>query len=1738
MSGSIRFRSTLLPALILILSIPQSFAQTKIGHLPAYFEPNRGQAAQNVRYLFHDANLSGELLPDGVSLALPAPGKKALQVRMRLLGESHDTAIEGQKILGSHTNYLIGSDPSHWLRSVPNYAKVRYAGIYPGIDLVFYGNGHALEHDFEVQPGSNPRQIAFRFQGARKLTVAADGSLLIRVAGGEIRFTRPVAYQSFGGARRPVHARFLLRHDGTVGFRVGSYDAAHELVIDPAISFATYLDTVTDADWVSAIAVDSSGNTYITGITFNPAFPVTSGSFGQNCPACANNQASIFVTKLNAAGTAQVYSTYLGGSSYSQSYGLAVDSNGNAIVTGYTQAADFPVKNPAATVTASNGADFAFISSLSADGSSLNYSSLLGGGSSSSDAVAVDTQGNAYITGTTDSPDYPVTSGALDALTPQYPEEDVFVSKFLPAGTLGYSAIVGNAAPQSGGGGSVGPSAIAVDSQGSAYITGGAGTIWPTTGSAYATQLAGAPFRAVFVTKLKADGSGMAYSTFVGAGYASSIALDSSQNAYITGQYDGTSFPVTSNAYMTKSVACCGFFSKISSDGSQLLYSSFFGETNYYATVDPNAITLDAQGNIWLAGYTNDPTFPMVNPVEPNMPAKLSTGAVFTSFLSEFDPTASQLKFSSYIGDASNTGVKIAMDQTGKMHVAGTTGGFIYTTDGAFIATVPPAANLQFIYPFTETIDPGPASSAVCLGALTEYGLSYGNQLPQTTASKTVQVKNCGTAALTINSISSSDASFTIPQGNNNCTGSIDTGSSCSFAVQFEPSAAQSYSGVITIASNAATPTAAVPVSGTGAEPVASFGSGGIYPSVTFAPLLVGQTSPVTYVQFFNNGTVPLTINLSQDTISGDFALVSGGSCTATLSAHGQCTFAVTFTPTAAGTRTGFLSVSSNDPVHPIVSTVLTGTAYSSYPVPTITALQNPSYPINSGTKPIPVSVEGTGFFPASVVSVNGVAQTTTYQNDTLLSFNLDPSVLNAMGSIPVTVQNPTPGGGASAPYPLIAYISIPITASALTADPVGGLLYAAIPPSASQNPNTVIPITPSTGTMGTPVPVASNPRALAVSDDGTELYVASDGVLQRFNPKTMTLEKSFNLPVDPQWGQTYVTEMHVVPGSPQSIVVHLSATANSSPDGLALYNDSGLVNWLQTVGGSGSPTLDVDSFTFTSPSTIYYLQPPNMASFFEEMQVSASGLTYVGAGTTSNSTPAVSGSVVRSDGTLLYTNNGQVWNPSSQQLLGTYLETNTGSPIFYAPSVIPEKSSGHTYFLDTDSQYFEYQAVNIDAYSQASLGFLGSVPFLGIYPPDVTDLVRWGNNGFAFRSTDTTSSQPSANQIVIVTSSLVNGSASGAPLPAISSVSPSNVYSGGAAFTLQVNGNGFTNASAVVVNGTPLTTSYSSSSSLSAQVPASYLYQWGQLNVQVVTPAPGGGTSNYATVSISPGIGLTPATLVFGNLTTGTSSTAQTANLVNQTTSPLAITSIAAGGDFTETNDCGSSLAAQSSCTINVVLKPTTTGMITGTLTVADSAPSAAQTVNLEGYGLAPYTVAAASGGSLSATVASGSTATYNLQLSGNAGFSGSVNLSCSGAPQYATCSVSPSSLTLTSGSSGTFTVSVSTETTTSAALTTHSRFELAGFGLLALLLIPLARSRRRATHMWLVIAILAAVCLGFGVTACGGGGAGGSSGGGGGGGGSTSQTHTTPKGTYTLTITASSSTATAKQKLTLVVN
>jgi Bacterial Ig-like domain (group 3) len=1454
-----------LPAIILICSTysSPSFAASPVTtRLPIVFEPNRGQAPAETRYVLRGGALEGEFQNDGVRLRLSSGKKATQQVKMRLVGSREETAITGDGTLQGHTNYLVGNDPEQWLRGLPNYSEVRYSQIYPGTNLLFYGNGGSLEHDFEVLPGADPRRIAFQLDGAERVTLDEKGNLKIKLAGGTVTFGRPNAYQTAAGIRRHVDAAFLVGHDGTIRFRLGKYNPAEKLVIDPVLSFSTYLSPLaSDAD---VIATDAGGNTYITGYGAL-GYPVTPGAFS-GCTTCTANETVTFVSKLSPDGSNLIYSTVLGGNNFAQPTAMAVDGNGNVLVAGFTGATDFPTKNPQ-PIAPPNNAYLGFLVSLSPDGSSLNYGTMLGSPPSVSpaattyaSAVTFDAAGNAYVTGETGDGFF-TTAGALNQAVPPNGSRntfDIYLAKFSPAGALVYSAVLGTADPQNGGGGPIGASAIAVDAAGDAFVTGQAGTLWPISSNAYLKQIAGPmPYATPFVMKVAPDAKSVLYSTFLDYAYeATGIAVLPTGEVFVTGDGVGATYPTTANAYEQNAGGGSAFLTELNADGSALSYSTVIGD----ATYKTNGLALDPESNLWLAAQSSNAQLPLVNPIQTTFPPPGNFPEP-ASVVSEFDPTGQTLKFSTFLGGtASGYASSVAVDKGGKVHVSGAAGYGMYTTPGVYAGSVPePGPGYSgATYAYVALIDPSTSGATLCLGGSAGAGLSFGYLLTQTTASQMVQATNCGAAPLNFTSVVATNPAFTIPAASNSCAGSLAVGSSCSLTVQFAPTAVQAYSGQLVFTSNASMTTTSIPLNGNGGEPVAGFGPAGINQTLEFSSLLVGQTGPAEIILLYNNGTVPLTIDLSQIAVTSGFVLAPGGNCTTSLLPNQYCSIVIRFAPTTAGEISGTLSVSSNDPVHPTITTSLTGTAFAAYPVPTITALQNGSYPMNSGTAPISMQVTGTNFFAASVVYINGVAQPTTYATDTYLSVTFSPSLLTAVGQIPITVVNPAPGGS-SAPYPLTVYLSIPLNASALTIDPVGGLLYAAIPASATQNPNTIIPINPVTGATMTPIPVASDPRELAVSGDGSELYVASTGVLQRINLQTLAIEKTFNLPVDPEWGQTYAGEMHVVPGSPKSIVVELFTNVDPAEDGAALYNDSGLVNWVPGEAPTSRP-LAIDSFTFTSAASIYAL--PMTGTFFTTLQVTPAGLSGTGGGGEFNEQ---TGSIVRSDGTLLYTNSGQVWDPSTQKLLGTYLESD-GMQLFYTYGVVPDTPNGHTYFLDGLGG-----GLFFDVYDQASYALLGTVPFQGIYAIDAADLLRWGSKGFAFRTIDITQTDPASNQIVIATSDLVTSS-SITPLPILASVSPANVYAGGPAYSMQLTGSGFTSSSQVLVNGNPRATTFVNGTSLTAQVLASDIAAVGQLNVQVTTPAPGGGTSNYVYVSIKPSL-TTPAvtaTLSATTLTTG----------------------------------------------------------------------------------------------------------------------------------------------------------------------------------------------------------------------------------------------------------------------------
>jgi Bacterial Ig-like domain (group 3)/Beta-propeller repeat len=701
------------------VSQPDNKAQARIldsyGKLPLSFEANQGQADAKVKFLSRTGSYSLFLTGDeavftlrgkqakkgkGTASAVPlsakemrasAPEGPGPVLCMKLRHANPAAKITGVDELAGTSNYFIGNDPAKWRTNVPIYAKVKYEGIYSGIDLVYYGNQRQLEYDFIVAPGADPRRIVFDVHGAKRIHGDAHGGLVFKMGEDDIRWHKPVVYQEKDGARQEIAAHYAITNKNRVGFEVAKYDASKPLYIDPLI-YSTYLSG-SGYNQGFGIAVDSAGNAYVTGETDSSDFPTMNPLQPANGGYATFDA---FVTKFNPAGSALVYSTYLGGSDDDWGYGIAVDGAGNAYLTGRTWSTDFPTTPGAFQTTCSGscqGAGDAFVTEVNSAGSALVYSTYLAGGSGFgwSYGIAVDSAGDAYVTGETTSTDFPTTPGAFQTMSGgggYY--SNAFATKINPSGSaLVYSTYLGG----NGGDGGYG---IALDSSGNAYVTGYTrSTDFPTTSGAFQTTCCGA-----FVTKLNSTGSALVYSTYLGGSGDSghSIAVDSEGNAYVTGETTSTDFPTTPGAFQTaygggskcKYWYCAGdaFVTKLNSTGSALIYSTYLGGNKSDAGL---GIAVDSTGNAYVTGQTCSTNFPTMN----SLPKEKG---FFYSFVTKLNPTGSALVYSTYLGGGAfagqgqsptDSGTGIAVDGAGNPFVTGyTVSSDFQTTPGAFQTTL------------------------------------------------------------------------------------------------------------------------------------------------------------------------------------------------------------------------------------------------------------------------------------------------------------------------------------------------------------------------------------------------------------------------------------------------------------------------------------------------------------------------------------------------------------------------------------------------------------------------------------------------------------------------------------------------------------------------------------------------------------------------------------------------------------------------------------------------------------------------------------------------------------------------------------------------------------------------------------------------------------------------------------------------------------------------------------------
>lgn len=658
------------------------------GAIPLHFEPNVGQAGEQVRYFARARNYEFFLTKNGAIVHLRErkgiKGRAGSEfIEMKIVGASERAQPLAENMLEGSTNYIIGNDPRNWKTKVPNYGRVRYKEVYEGVDTVFYGDQENIEYDFVIAPHAAAERIAVGYEGVDKVYVNEAGELVVVSNGMTLRQKKPIAYQQVGGERVEIPVQYEMisapNSKDTIGFKLGEYDRSRELVIDPVLSFSTYLGG--NAETIgNAIAVDSSGNAYVAGGTFSTTgFPLVAPFQDQNLGGNA-----AFVTKINAAGTAFVYSTYLtgiGGINNSAASSIAVDSAGNAYVAGISQSCNFPTTPGSFMPVVPNcGGNFkGFVLKLNPAGNGLVFGTYLSSPdflfSGELTGIALDQANNAYICGWTQTPTFPTTTGAFKrTLVPN--TQNAFVSKLNAAGSaLVYSTFVGINTPVPNTDPADRANAIAVDAGGNAYITGQTvSQNFPVTNSAFQT-FPGSRLDA-FVTKLNPGGTGLIYSTYLGGNsdeIGRAIAVDSNGNAYVTGTFDGgNGFPFTPGAFRNGagergfSSVNNAFLTKIDPTGTSLVYSTSLGTERQ--AMGGTGIAVDNSGSAYVVGGQGINGAYVVNAVQP-----ISQNN--DAFLLKMNPAGTALTYSTNLGgiNGSSIGGALAIDPAGAAYITGST---------------------------------------------------------------------------------------------------------------------------------------------------------------------------------------------------------------------------------------------------------------------------------------------------------------------------------------------------------------------------------------------------------------------------------------------------------------------------------------------------------------------------------------------------------------------------------------------------------------------------------------------------------------------------------------------------------------------------------------------------------------------------------------------------------------------------------------------------------------------------------------------------------------------------------------------------------------------------------------------------------------------------------------------------------------------------------------------------------
>ena len=723
--------SLVLITIILLCALPcagfaSDAADVEFSKLPLSFIENQGQKDPAVLFHVEATDRSIYFTQDGVIFSSPGQDGNPVVVSMAVLGSGIDATVEGINPLPGKANFFRGNDPGSWITDVPTYGGVAYREVIPGVDLLFGGTEGTLKREFILSPGVDPEGLVLQYQGEASLERESDGSLSVIIPGGALKEAAPVCYQVIGGEKKDIACSYRILGDGLVGFTIGYYNPDYALVIDPTLDYSTYYGG-TNEDRGLAVAVDGAGSAYVTGFTKSTNIPLPYQQVVQELPGGSSDA---FVVKLSPDGTMLDWATYLGGNGDDQGLGIAVDTGGNATLTGYTLSCNFPVLNPfQGNMSNCCCAPDAFVTKIYANGSALAYSTFLGGnGTDVGQGIVLKNDTDAIVTGYTTSLDFPNVTPFQQNLSGG---SDVFVTELSYTGSGDASAIfstyLGGESNDQGKG-------IALDTSGNIFLTGYTKSQFFPTLNAYRQNLSGV--QDAFVTKMDPTASALVYSTYLGglgAEVGNGIAVDSAGNALVAGDTQSSNFPATPNAFqkLRKGIQD-GFLTKMNPTGNALNFSTYIGGSDLDSCA---GIVVDANDRAVLTGFTDSMDYPVVNAFYP-----YTVGALSEAFVTRFNQNGSAVVFSTYMGGKYyNQGTGIAKDAGANITITGWTNSAFFPVVNAYqsmnagtfdvfiarIASRPPVANftgtpLKGFAPlqvqFNDTSTGGPTSWAWVFG--------------------------------------------------------------------------------------------------------------------------------------------------------------------------------------------------------------------------------------------------------------------------------------------------------------------------------------------------------------------------------------------------------------------------------------------------------------------------------------------------------------------------------------------------------------------------------------------------------------------------------------------------------------------------------------------------------------------------------------------------------------------------------------------------------------------------------------------------------------------------------------------------------------------------------------------------------------------------------------------------------------------------------------------------------------